>query len=725
MKQSSYCLAAVLATFFLAGTHINTLAELKHRYSFNNEANDSVGTAHGVLQGGAAVFGGTLDLNPGFQSYVDLPSGIIDGFEALTVEAWATLGVNPGWVRLFDFGDTNPENNLGRNYLFFSPRSGPNDTRLVISDADPGFNNEQMANVPGNLDERENAHIVAVVDPPNAQMRIYLDGVLAGTREDLTIPLSAIVNNFSYIGRSLYPDPYLDGFIHEFRIYDHALTIGEVAANHAEGPDSVGTVSAGAVVSLAAEAEPSLIPDTINPVRVFADFENFTGIEVTREPGVELESGDPNVLQIAGRGSILAMEPGATTLTIRYGGQETVLNVEVQDAPLPSAVLKHRYSFEGEPFSAAPVVDSVSGADGTLEGWADYTGDGQVELDSQDGFESWVDLPNGIISALTDASFETWVTFAGAPGAWQRIFDFGNNSNGEDAQGTGTTYLFLTPRVGTAGVMRFAATLTSAGGEVPVLNAPFTLPSGVESHVTVTYSYSTRQARLFYNGRLLASGPVEFPLSSIEDVNNWLARSNWPDAGFTGLFNEFRIYEGVLSPLQVAVNFAAGPEDLVAETGDLVSLTLEREAGDLFPGGLGVPLTLSAQFSAISGVDITTLPQAQIESSRPEVATVTATGQLQPLAEGQTVITATYGGQQATLTVNVGPVDGPELAAAISNGNLVVRWPAAAGGQLQQTPALQPGAAWTNVAEEPEQTEGFFEVTLPLTGEARFFRLVQ
>jgi 3-hydroxybutyryl-CoA dehydrogenase len=46
-----------------------------------------------------------------------------------------------------------------------------------------------------------------------------------------------------------------------------------------------------------------------------------------------------------------------------------------------------------------------------------------------------------------------------APRPWARIFDFGDNSNGEDQQGNGTTYLFLTARVGGNGVLRFAATL--------------------------------------------------------------------------------------------------------------------------------------------------------------------------------------------------------------------------------------------------------------------------
>src|SRR5438477_9080348 len=81
------------------------------------------------------------------------------------------------------------------------------------------------------------------------------------------------------------------------------------------------------------------------------------------------------------------------------------------------ADLKHRYSFNEA--SGTVAKDSVGGADGTLLGGASLSG-GKVTLDGNDGY---VDLPNGIISKLTDATFEAWVTFSGEGGAWQRVFD--------------------------------------------------------------------------------------------------------------------------------------------------------------------------------------------------------------------------------------------------------------------------------------------------------------
>src|SRR5690606_36501201 len=95
-------------------------AELIHRYTFDVDASDSVGNADGTLESSAAISEGGVVLDAALGSYVNLPGGLIDGATAVTVESWASFGDNANWARLFDFGDTNP-NNEGRNYIFFTP----------------------------------------------------------------------------------------------------------------------------------------------------------------------------------------------------------------------------------------------------------------------------------------------------------------------------------------------------------------------------------------------------------------------------------------------------------------------------------------------------------------------------------------------------------------------------------------------------------------------------
>lgn len=47
----------------------------------------------------------------------------------------------------------------------------------------------------------------------------------------------------------------------------------------------------------------------------------------------------------------------------------------------------------------------------------------------------------------------------------------------------------------------------------------------------------------------------------INDVNNWLGRSNWTGDGYLhGDLNEFRIYDGAMNDAAAAESFAAGPD---------------------------------------------------------------------------------------------------------------------------------------------------------------------
>jgi len=151
-------------------------------------------------------------------------------------------------------------------------------------------------------------------------------------------------------------------------------------------------------------------------------------------------------------------------------------------------------------------------------------------------------------------TFEAWVTWSGG-GNWQRIFDFGNNSNGENNQGTGLTYLMLTPQ-SSAGVLRFAVSTNSELATVWT-NA---LPLGRQTHLAVSYDFIASSAILYVNGQRVATGPAPIPLNAINDINVWLGRSNWPDPYFNGLLDEFRVYNGVLSDAAVAANYAAGPD---------------------------------------------------------------------------------------------------------------------------------------------------------------------
>lgn len=216
---------------------------LTHRWSFTSNANDSVGSAHGVLQGAAVLNNGQLVLNGTSNTYVSLPGNLIAvrNYAAVTFEAWASFGVNGNYARLFDQGSTNGAN--GQYDLYFCPHSGAGDFRLTIMDPNPS---ERRVMVPGNLDARTNLHIVCVLDPPSGFMAVYTNGVRAGSTNGLT-SLTSVDTNWFFLGRSLFAsDSWLNGSIDEFRIYNAALTAQQVARNFSNGPDNAPTPSLGA-----------------------------------------------------------------------------------------------------------------------------------------------------------------------------------------------------------------------------------------------------------------------------------------------------------------------------------------------------------------------------------------------------------------------------------------------------------------------------------------------
>jgi hypothetical protein len=70
---------------------------------------------------------------------------------------------------------------------------------------------------------------------------LYVDGVGIGTNSGLTLkPSSLGATTHNYLGRSQSgTDPYLNGSLDEFRIYNVALSSAEIAATSALGPDQL------------------------------------------------------------------------------------------------------------------------------------------------------------------------------------------------------------------------------------------------------------------------------------------------------------------------------------------------------------------------------------------------------------------------------------------------------------------------------------------------------
>ncbi len=258
--------------------------------------------------------------------------------------------------------------------------------------------------------------------------------------------------------------------------------------------------------------------------------------------------------------------------------------------------LRYRWSFNNAAGSAPAgtiILDSKSGAAAVVRGInATFTGNalripgGTTGNVAANSMSAYLDLPNGIISAQTNLTVEIWASPRSSQN-WQRVCDFGRTvqaGNGVAGEWTGVAgstapgvtqasdNLFLSFSVGTdLNQQRFEAMLNGAA---------VGLNSGLISSATTNYYYALTfedgvgtngsaggRIKWYRDGNQIAFKDVNFHLRNIEDVNNWLGRSQWSgDSNANADYDEVRIHNVALTANQVLAQYLAGPNVVVPST---------------------------------------------------------------------------------------------------------------------------------------------------------------
>jgi hypothetical protein len=618
------------------------LADLTHRYSFTTDASDSVGGANGTLQGNVTIVNGAASF-PGLTNgdYVQLPPGLISNYTSATFEFWVDVGANGTWEELYAFG--NQDNGLGANMVMFTPHSGPGDFRMSYAQADPGFNDEHFTTGPGILDNLGALSVACVYDPPNNIMTLYTNGVRVSSLSPVTtgakgFSFTNVYNVNSWLGRSLYNGdaPYA-GTIDEFRIYNNALGPLQIYADNVAGPGTVLTNVP--ITSFVWNVVTNLLYGERRDTSVTFNTVSYGTVTLPGATEVSYSSSASNVVAVTKNGRLLALSAGSATLSASYGTTTTSTLVTVSNVP----ILLHRYSF------TADASDSVGGANGTLAGAAFIT-NGTVVLSgvgSSGTPGDYVDLPNDMFTNITTTSMEVWATDNGSA-TWARIWDFGNSAGGENTSTGGGDNLFLTTPSGAAS-LRLAINIGS--GEQQLNTTP---PSvGSETHIVFVNDAAHNTGYLYVNGALADhnTNMTLAPADMGSTLNDWLGRSQYNDPLFNGSIDEFRIWNGQLSALQVAINTASGPDKIgPSNPGTLVALHLNIKT-NMTKGGLQ-NATLFADFTAVTNVNAAGLG-ATYTSANTNVATVDVNGVITARAGGSTTITASYSGKNSSQPLTV------------------------------------------------------------------------
>lgn len=337
------------------------------------------------------------------------------------------------------------------------------------------------------------------------------------------------------------------------------------------------------------------------------------------------------------------------------------------------AVLKNRWSFNETEGTTAQ--DSVGGMHGTLNGpnasfqpnvGADgsgvvmlWNGGPGQSIGSSNGCD-YVAFPPNIVTGYTAITVEAWVWpyFHNAPYAdWNRVWDFGNRTHIDPQNGlwASTNYFFLR-----AGSDQYAA-----GGAIQTSNGvwqgqyPSTFrPTGESWNHYVWCSDGTRgKLKMYLNGQLVGDfdGFTVTPAMVGPTTNNWLARSQFEvDRALSCLIDEFRIYDGMLNPLEVAANYQKGPSTYPASYGTITNLVLQTDA--TIPIGGVRPVYLWAYASGLDNnpYNISDVDGVTYVTGDTNVLVVDRDGYALGVSEGTTTVAASFGGIWApTQTVSV------------------------------------------------------------------------
>jgi hypothetical protein len=611
-------------------TVIEPVSVLTHRYSFTADASDSVGTLGGTLMGNAVISNGQVVLDGSAGTYVDLSSnsfadnGVISGYQSATIDYWATFGNLGNWSYAFAFGNT--VNGAGQNYVHNVARNGRTGHRIDNTTSAGGASFDM-----GGDFNNELVHCTTIIDPPTGHLAVFTNGVLSGVASTDFAALSSIATNLVYIGRSLWTaDPYAIGSFDEFRVYNGALTPQQIAVADLHGPNNT-NVDPGALLSIQVSL-PQMQLGTGTLDGLIANYANLTNYHLAANsltPLFIFTSSNSNVVYQATDGQIHAVGLGTATVTASYLGLSSSQSVTV--VPRAPAILTHRYSF------TADATDSVGTLNGTLMGNA-VISNGLVVLDGSAG--TYVDLSsnsyvdNGIISGYQSATIDYWATF-GNLGNWSYAFAFGNTVGG-----AGQEYIHNVARNGGTG-HRIDHT-TSGGGAIFDMNGDFNNES---VHCTTIVDPVTGTLAVYTNGVLSGISSTDFgQLTYINTNLIYIGRSLWTaDPYAIASFDEFRVYNGVLTPQQIAVADLHGPNNTNTDSGALQSLSISLPATlELGTSTIG---SLFANYANLTNYNLTInspTPLFVFTSDNPGVLYQGTDGRLHAVGVGTATITATY-----------------------------------------------------------------------------------
>ena len=275
-------------------------------------------------------FGNALRLQSSSSQYVRLPNGIVSDLGDFTIATWINPSTMATWARIFDLG-----NGTNTNMFLTLRASSNNQPRFAIRVN--GSSEQQLTAGSGFTLSANTWYHIAITKSGNTG-RMYLNGRLAATNTNMTFsPKDMGITNNNWIGRSQYSaDPYLNGIVDDFSIYDYALTEEEIKAL---------TIIDIPVVQITTDAGVApVLPDTVT---VYYQ-DGTSGTAAVTWAGI-----DPALYASEGVFTVVGTVPGAAL--------NATAEITVNPSNVPAAIISAADSLQpGATFTAGISLDNLS-----------------------------------------------------------------------------------------------------------------------------------------------------------------------------------------------------------------------------------------------------------------------------------------------------------------------------------------------------------------------------
>jgi hypothetical protein len=194
----------------------------------DSSGNGFVGYLIGSPQWVTGYKNGAISLNPATEDYVDLYIGqLFPTLDECTFSIWVNWAGRPdptagGWQRIIDFGTGQA------NYIYLCPSTGATNMAMRVALV---ANNSRWDEFDASIGPLPTGwhHVAVTVSDSTSTMIMYVDGELVGSKTNCVNSIDDMgITTNNWLGRSEYADPYFDGILDDFRIYNQVLSQNEL-----------------------------------------------------------------------------------------------------------------------------------------------------------------------------------------------------------------------------------------------------------------------------------------------------------------------------------------------------------------------------------------------------------------------------------------------------------------------------------------------------------------